>query len=132
MALVFVATSAVAATAVAVDVTSTVDFGAKRADIEQALAGDETYAEITPDGRSRALVLLSEMGGLIEQTGSVETLAPVQQVELFNRQEELNQILARAADGSRLVCRRARSTGSKLAAKSCQTVAERRRARDGD
>lgn len=132
LALALVAAPAVAATVIAVDVAKTADFGAKRAAIEQALAGDETFAEITPEARSRALALMSEMDALIGRTGSVDTLPPVQQVEVFNRQEELNQILARAADDSRLVCRRERPTGSKMPTNSCKTVAERRRAREGD
>jgi hypothetical protein len=132
LVLAFVAMPATAATAVVVDVAKTADFGAKRAAIEQALAGDETYAEITTEARSRALVLMSEMGTLIERTGSVDALPPTQQVEVFNRQEELNQILARAADDSRLVCRRERPTGSKMPVNLCKTVAERRRVREGD
>ncbi|HUH90339.1 MAG TPA: hypothetical protein VLZ76_06750, partial [Lysobacter sp.] len=44
----------------------------------------------------------------------------------------LNQILARAADDSRLVCRRERPTGSKMPVNLCKTVAERRRVREGD
>ncbi|HEU4774056.1 MAG TPA: hypothetical protein VFS82_05990 [Lysobacter sp.] len=132
LVLAFVATPAIAATAIAVDVAKTADFGAKRAAIEQALADDETFAEITPEARSRAQALMSEMDALIGRTGSVDTLPPVQQVEVFNRQEELNQILAQAAGDSRLVCRRERPTGSKMPTNSCKTVAERRRVREGD
>lgn len=132
LALAAVATPAMAATAIAVDVVRTADFGAKRTAIEQALAGDEAYAEVTPEARSRALALMAEMGMLIERTGSVEALPPAEKVEVFNRQEELNQILTRAAADSRLVCRRERPVGSKMPVNSCKTVAERRRVREGD
>jgi hypothetical protein len=107
------------------------DFPAYRSATEKELAGGDKYKEITPESRNRALMLLAQMDELIGRTGNVDSLLPTHQLEVFNRQEELNQILTLAAEDSRLICRRERPTGSKLPVNNCLTVAERRRTREG-
>jgi hypothetical protein len=46
---------------------------------------------------------------------------------VFNDQERVNQLLARAHDDSRQVCTYQRTTGSNMPKGRCLTVAERRR-----
>jgi hypothetical protein len=57
-------------------------------------------------------------------------MSPAQRVELFNTQETVNRLLTRAAEDSRLVCKRERRTGSNYVTSACQTVADRRRQRE--
>lgn len=114
-----------------IDAARITDFPAYRSATEKELAGGEKYKEITPESRNRALMLLGQMDELVGRTGSVDTLLPAHQLEVFNRQEELNQILSLAAEDSRLICRRERPTGSKLPINNCLTLAERRRTREG-
>jgi len=107
------------------------DLAAYEAAILNQLNNSETYAEITPENRSRALTLVSEIAAIIDRDGPIDAMPPQLRIDVFNRQEEVNQILAQAADDSRLVCRRERPTGSKLPVNKCLTVAERRKEREG-
>lgn len=107
------------------------DFRMYQAAITDQLKNSDTYAEITPENHSRALTLMSEIATIIDLSGSIEAMPPLLRVDLFNRQEELNQILANAADDSRVICRRERPTGSKLPVNNCMTLAERRKTREG-
>ena len=75
--------------------------------------------------------LLDRIDGLVEHDTPVASLAPVDRVELFNLQEEVNQILTAAADSSRMVCRRERRTGSNMPTNNCKTVEQRRMEAEG-
>lgn len=107
------------------------DLAVYEAAILNQLNNSETYAEITPEKRSRALILVSEIATIIDRDGPIDAMSPQLRIGVFNRQEEVNQILAQAADDSRVVCRRERPTGSKLPVNKCLTVAERRKEREG-
>lgn len=113
------------------DIETIEDFAVYKSAITDQLEHSDTYVEITPDNRSRALILMSEITAIIDRGGSIDELPPVPRVELFNRQEELNQILTNAANDSRVICRRERPTGSRLPINNCKTLAERRDAREG-
>lgn len=77
------------------------------------------------------LEAVTDFAVIIERSGSIAAMPALPRVDLFNRQEELNQILAKAADDSRVICRRERPTGSKLPVNNCATLAERRKTREG-
>ncbi len=112
------------------DIATVADFEVYRAAITSQLQTSETYVEITPDQSKRALTLMTEMSAIIARSGSIAALPPLPRVDVFNRQEELNQILARAAEDSRVICRRERPTGSKMPINNCLTLAERRKNRE--
>lgn len=116
--------------AMQMDLRGSRSFAAQRAVIERDLAGGERYAELTREDRTRVQASLDRMQRLIERSGSVLGMQPGEQVELFNEQEAVNQILTAAAEDSRLVCRREQRTGSRFVTSSCMTVAERRRQRE--
>ena len=113
------------------DLETVADFAVYQTVKTEQLHNSEQYAEITPDQRSRALTLMAEIGAILERSGSMAAMPPIPRVDVFNRQEELNQILANAADDSRVICRRERPTGSKLPVNNCLTLAERRKNREG-
>jgi hypothetical protein len=108
------------------------DFAAQRAAIEKNLADGKTYAEISPADRSKVRESLARISGRLNGADSVDTLSEPIKVALFNDQELVNTILTQAADDSRLVCERSRSTGSHRATTKCHTVAERRRRMERD
>lgn len=108
------------------------DFSEQRAEIEADLADGRTYAEISPADRARVRESLDRMAGLLEGAGSVDELAQEEKVDLFNHQEQVNTLLTRAAEDSRLVCDHSRATGSHHRTTKCQTVAERRRRMEAD
>lgn len=115
----------------ALDLDTVEDFTVYRAAISEQLQHSDTYVEITPDNRSRALTLMAEMEAIIGRSGSIAAMPPIPRVDVFNRQEELNQILSNAAEDSRVICRRERPTGSKMPVNNCLTLAERRKTREG-
>jgi hypothetical protein len=117
---------AFAAFASDVDVADPRPFGEQRAEIVQELSSGEKYAEITLENRSRVVSLLDEMGELIDAAGSVQALSPRDKVQVFNLQEEANEILTVAAKDSRMVCRRERRMGSNMPVNQCLTAAMRR------
>ncbi|QOW22667.1 hypothetical protein [Novilysobacter avium] len=113
------------------DIETIEDFSVYEKAIIHQLDNSNTYEEITPEQRSRALTLMTEIKAIIDRSGSIATLPPLPRVDVFNRQEELNQILAQAEEDSRVICRRERPTGSKLPINKCMTLAERRKTREG-
>lgn len=108
------------------------DFAAQRAAIEKSLADGKTYAELSAADRTKVRESLARMSGRLNGAESVDSLSEQVQVALFNDQEIVNTILTQAADDSRLVCERSRSTGSHRASTKCHTVAERRRRMERD
>lgn len=96
--------------------------------IRQAL-DTEQYAEITANDRRTVLDLLDRMQAQLEG-GGLEAMSADQKARLFNLQEQANVILVNAAEDSRLVCRRERKVGTRLATTECLTVAQRRWAQE--
>ena len=120
---------ALANTPVAVDAG---DFAAQRAAIEKGRADGKTYAEISASDRSKVRESLDRMAAMLEGGKTPETLPADQKVDLYNRQETVNTILAQAAADSRMVCTREVATGSHRKVTTCATAAERARRRQQD
>ena len=96
------------------------------AQVETALnIGD--YAEVSADDHSQVRQALERITQRMEGRQTVQELPGSVQTEVFNDQERINTILARAHADSRLVCQYSRATGSNMAKSRCLTVAERRR-----
>ena len=98
----------------------------QRAAIEAEIRDGHEYAEITPEQLARARDLLGQMERLLGDRQPGE-LTDRQRVDLFNLQDEVNQILLAAEEDSRRICRREKPTGSHRSQTVCRTVAERRR-----
>lgn len=104
-------------------------FPDQKAAIERDLRG-ERYAEISAADRTRVREALGRIASALEGKPSLEALAEADRVAVFNDQEFINTTLTRAAEDSRLVCRREKKVGSHFASNVCMTVAERRRAQE--
>lgn len=98
--------------------------------IRSELTSGDKYREISPEDRSRLVSLLDSMGSRIEEVGGADRLSPDTAADVLEEQKQVNTILARAADDSRVVCRREKRVGTNRATNICQTVAQRRRLRE--
>lgn len=98
----------------------------QRAAIEAEIRDGHDYAEITSDQLQKARGLMDRMEGLLGGHQPTE-LTERERVELFNLQDEVNQILLAAEEDSRRICRREKPTGSHRSQTVCRTVAERKR-----
>jgi len=108
----------------ALDVTGS--FAEQRKAIDARLANGETYSEINQEDRKTVKEALDRMAAVLEQSGGVAALNEEQKVRVFNDQEVVNTILTRAADDSRLVCRREKRIGSNRPTTQCMTALQRR------
>jgi hypothetical protein len=104
-------------------------FDRQRAAIEQGMRGD-TYSELTTTQRQQVRDALREIQRLLDQQQAVGELREEERVALFNAQEEVNTLLTKAADDSRLLCKREAKSGSHLRINVCRTVAQIRRERE--
>ncbi|HEX7803244.1 MAG TPA: hypothetical protein VF471_10880 [Pseudoxanthomonas sp.] len=103
-------------------------FAEQRKAIEADLADGETYSEISTEDRATVNQALDRIAGLFQTYGSVERLSWADRTQMFNDQEQINNILTKAGEDSRLVCRREKKVGSHRVTSQCSTVANRRRA----
>ncbi|SDQ55580.1 hypothetical protein [Pseudoxanthomonas sp. CF125] len=103
-------------------------FAEQRKAIEADLADGETYSEISTEDRATVNQALDRIAGLFQTYGSVERLSWEDRTQMFNDQEQINNILTKAGEDSRLVCRREKKVGSHRVTTQCSTVANRRRA----
>lgn len=103
-------------------------FAEQRKAIEADLADGETYSEISMEDRATVNQALNRIAGLFQTYGSVERLSWEDRTQMFNDQEQINNILTKAGEDSRLVCRREKKVGSHRVTTQCSTVANRRRA----
>lgn len=104
------------------------EFAEQRKIIEADLADGETYSEISTEDRATVTQALDRIAGLFQTYGSVERLSWEDRTRMFNDQEQINNILTKAGEDSRLVCRREKKVGSHRVTTQCSTVANRRRA----
>ena len=81
------------------------------------------YSFVTTGERNTVNADLDLMGKLMAARGSVDKMTPDEKTEMFNRQEEVNAILAKR-DRERLVCTYERPIGSNLPVKTCRTAGE--------
>ncbi len=103
-------------------------FAEQRKAIEADFADSETYSEISSEERITVHRALDRISSLFQTYGSVERLSWEDRTQMFNDQEQINNILTKAGEDSRLVCRREKKVGSNRVTTQCATVAERRRA----
>jgi hypothetical protein len=89
------------------------------------------YGHVTAGERTRVNARLDEMSGLFERYGTVEQMPETDKVEMFNKQEEVNAILAKH-DGERLICKNVKPVGSHIPVKQCMTAADMEARRRGD
>ena len=102
-------------------------FDAQRQSIEADLADGKTYSELSDSDRSKVTEALQRMGSLLHDAGGVAALDEAQKVRVFNDQELVNSILAKAGNDSRLVCRREKQIGSNRITTQCMTALQRAR-----
>ena len=88
--------------------------------VEKAL-DDGDYSEISADDRAQVRQALARI------TQRMGDHPPQVQAEVFNDQERINTVLARAHEDSRQICQHTRTTGSNMPRSRCLSVAERRR-----
>jgi hypothetical protein len=115
----------------ALDLSGGADFAAQKAKIEAGMMEGGEYGEITPEERYEVRRRLDVIELAMRTSDSpVDGLSPERQVEIFNHQAAVNQVLTKAREDSRVVCTRVRKTGSKFATNRCVTVAQARRERE--
>ncbi len=122
----------VAGSATAADTGTRVDvdreFASQRDGILKELGDGKTYSEIEAADREKVKAALARIATALDQAGSVDQLKEQQKVDVFNDQELVNNILTKAGEDSRLVCKRIKKTGSHMSSNQCMTVAARNRA----
>lgn len=122
----------VAGSAAAADTGTRVDvdngFASQRDGILKELGDGKTYSEIAAADRETVKAALARIAATLDQAGGVDQLKEQQKVDVFNDQELVNNILTKAGEDSRLVCKRVRKTGSHMSSNQCMTVAARNRA----
>ncbi|KAG1083437.1 hypothetical protein G6F40_014767 [Rhizopus arrhizus] len=84
-------------------------------------------SEISADDRAQVRQALARITQRMGDRQTLQELPPQVQNDVFNDQERVNTLLARAHDDSRQVCQYTRTTGSNMPKSRCMTVAERRR-----
>ncbi|WP_027079169.1 hypothetical protein [Luteimonas mephitis] len=123
-----------AGSAMAADTGTRVDvdngFTAQRDNILKELGDGETYSEIDAADREKVKAALARITTTLDQAGGVDQLGEPQKVAVFNDQELVNNILTKAGENSRLVCKRVKKTGSHMSSNQCMTVAARNRAQE--
>lgn len=105
-------------------------FNTARQAIETDLAEGQIYLEIPPRDQQQVLEALRHMGERMDGKQSLNDMSEADKLALFNDQELINQTLTRAAEDSRVICRRVIKTGSHRPTAKCKTVAEARRDRE--
>ena len=130
LAVALLAASACHATDNKSDDMTASDFSSQKAAFVQQLDDGKTYVEITPENRKQVVSLLDRMDATLQHAGSVKQLTDEDRVAFFNEQEQVNTILTKAADDSRVTCSRETPTGSHKFITKCRTMAERRRDRN--
>jgi hypothetical protein len=105
-------------------------FADQRTRIERDINGSERYAEIGNKGRRDVLDRLAAIDNILDGVTSIDQLDQAERADLFSYQEEVNSILTKAADDSRIVCKRQAKTGSHRMETRCRTVAQLRLERD--
>jgi len=94
--------------------------------VEKAL-DDGDYSEISADDRAQVRQALARITQRMGDHQALQELPPQVQAEVFNDQERINTVLARAHEDSRQICQHTRTTGSNMPRSRCLSVAERRR-----
>ena len=93
----------------------------------EAAAGRGRYKDMDPTAMGELRGHQDLVLGLLEGKERSTDLPQEQQVEVFNSLEAISAIINKAED-DRMICRRERSVGSRMATNVCRTVGERRAA----
>lgn len=118
--------SAVAAAQSADDLRQT------RESIEAQFAPGGDYAHLTDMQKREVMDGLLVMERLLARHGSIQRMREHDRVNLFNRQERVNQILTGMSEDETIVCDREQRTGTRMRDTMCGTVAERRERREAE
>ena len=100
------------------------------AQIRRDLDDGKTYVEIGSEQRHTVLAALQRIEGAYASADGTQ-LSEAAQVSVSDDQRAVNEILTKARDDSRLICRRQAKVGSNMLTSQCMTVAQRRRAEEG-
>lgn len=96
---------------------------------EQALTGDDLFAHMSDVERSELVARQDELLRLLAGKQSINELDHEEKVAAFNTLEWISATLS-DSEADRLICENATATGSHRRIRQCQTVAERRAARE--
>lgn len=106
-------------------------FDDQQAAIRKELQAGDQYREISPQDRAAALAALDRIDTTLSGAGgAVGALDANARTAVMEDEKLVNRLLTKAAQDSRLVCKREKPVGSNLPIRRCQTVAQRRRARE--
>lgn len=96
----------------------------------EAVIGSEHYSELAAEDIKAVRDALGRIRNHVGNHPSVEGLAPDIRTAVFNDQELVNTIMARAHADSRMVCERVRTIGSNRREQVCITAGQRRQMRE--
>ena len=96
----------------------------------EAMLEHEDYSEIGTEGRGQVHQALASIRRTMGNRTELDQLNPNERIEVLNQQEVINTTMNRAHADSRMVCERYKPIGSNRPTRVCQTVADRRRARE--
>lgn len=88
------------------------------------------YREMGVEERSKVQAALNRIRVRMGDHEDVESTNPQARTDIFNDQEVVNTLMARAHDDNRMVCRREVPTGSNRPQQVCMTVGQRRQLRE--
>jgi hypothetical protein len=91
--------------------------------VQLARAGE--YGKVKDEDMDRISVAAGHIENVLRDRKDDSGLSEEQRLELFNAQETISSIL-RDDEDSRIVCTREKGTGTRLTAKECMTVGQRK------
>lgn len=103
-------------------------FDDQAAAIRQQMLPGGHYEFVSTAERGEVEQNLDRIAAVLAQHDDPKSFSDADKTALLQAQENVNAVLTRN-DGRRLVCQRERATGSHLGKDTCQTFAERERAR---
>lgn len=89
--------------------------------VQKEMSPGGRYEHLTSAERGTVDATLSEMGALLDKHGSVSAMSDADKTLMFNKQEQVNAILAKR-DGDRLICKSVAPVGSHIPVKTCKTA----------
>lgn len=103
-----------------------------RTAIEAEFVPEGEYGHLTEMQKREVSEGLLVIERLLARHGSVARMRERDRVQVFNRQERVNQILTGMSEEETVVCDREERTGTRLRDTMCGTVAERRERREAE
>ena len=99
-------------------------FGTLREQIEAEFDTGGEFAEISDEARRQVRTLMDRMAETLSRVDDIDALRENDKIQLFNEQEQVNQLLTAARADSRIKCRRIKRVGTRLNTSVCHTIAE--------